>query len=674
MASVALALQPQIAEQLAAMSGDIEQLNSTIERAVADGNLIASSARNIRALLEGAGSDVYFRSVKELVDAAEWQELNDRFYQTLAFGTGGLRGRTIGKIVTAVERGNAREGERPEFPCVGTNAMNFFNINRATRGLVAYLQDWNRRAGISTKPKIVIANDPRFFSKEFAELTAKLAAENGCDAFVFDGPRSVPELSFAVRHLHASAGIVVTASHNPPHDNGYKVYFDDGAQVIEPPASGIITRVNAITTESFTPLPKEQQGKVTVIGKNIDQAYMRRLETLILDPRVIREAKSLRIVYTPLHGTGSVIIKPMLTRLGFNFQVVPEQDCFDGWFPTVKSPNPEYGEALTIAIDLAEKENADLVAATDPDCDRMGVAVRTKDGKMKLLTGNQIGSLLAWYRIKTLFDKGVLNKQNAARAVIIKTFVTTDLQKAIAGHYGVRCVETLTGFKYIGAKLTNYERAIPEQLRQSYADLAENETRRLRFAYSSFYVFGGEESYGYSGADFVRDKDGNGAVIMFCEVAAYAKSRGQTVDQLLDEIYSQFGYFAEKTSSLVFEGAEGANKIASLMKSYAADPVREILRSRVANIRNFETDEIKDVEGDLIPKTKMLMLELEDGTRIAVRPSGTEPKIKYYLFARRQPESEKFTGADLDRIKAEVEKHLEDLWNWLRKDAESRLR
>jgi phosphoglucomutase len=661
-------------EELAPMAEDAEQLNPKIERAVAEGQLMESTAKNIHTLLSGARSDLYLRAVSELVGAGEWQELNDRFYQTLAFGTGGLRGRTIGKIVTTAERGNAREGERPEFPCVGTNAMNFFNINRATRGLVAYLQDCNRHEGVSTKPKIVIAHDPRFFSKEFVEMAAKVAAENGCDAFVFDGPRSVPELSFAVRHLHANAGIVITASHNPPHDNGYKVYFDDGAQVIEPPASGIIAKVNAITTESFTPLPKDQQGKVTVIGKNIDQAYMRRLETLILDPRVIREAKSLRIVYTPLHGTGSVIIKPMLTRLGFNFQVVPEQDCFDGRFPTVKSPNPEYGEALTMAIDLAEKENADLVAATDPDCDRMGASVRTKDGKMKLLTGNQIGSLLAWYRIKTLLDKGVLNKQNAARAVIIKTFVTTDLQNAIANHYGVRCVETLTGFKYIGAKLTNYERAIPEHLRQSYADLAENETRRLRLAYSSFYVFGGEESYGYSGADFVRDKDGNGAVIMFCEVAAYAKSRGQTVDQLLDEIYSQFGYFAEKTSSLVFEGAEGANKIASLMKSYAADPVREILRSRVANIQNFETDEIKDVEGDLIPKTKMLMLELEDGTRIAVRPSGTEPKIKYYLFARRQPESEKFTGANLDRIKAEVEKHLEDLWNWLRKDAESRLR
>jgi len=656
------------------MTADLSDLHVRIEQAGAHGQLMASSAKNIRTLLEGAGSDIYFRSVKELVHAAEWEELNDRFYQTVAFGTGGLRGRTIGTIVTTAERGNAGADERPEFPCVGTNAMNFFNINRATRGLVAYLHDWNRREGILTKPKIVIAHDPRFFSKEFAELAAKVAAESGCDAFVFDGPRSVPELSFAVRHLHASAGIVITASHNPPHDNGYKVYFGDGAQVIDPPASGIIAKVNAITTESFTPLSTEHQGKVTVIGKDIDQAYMRRLETLILDPRVIREAKSLRIVYTPLHGTGSVIIEPMLTRLRFNFQVVPEQDYFDGRFTTVKSPNPENGEALTMAINLAEKDNADLVAATDPDCDRLGVAVRSKDGKMKLLTGNQIGSLLAWYRIKTLFDKAVLDRQNASRTAIIKTFVTTDLQNAIADHYGVRCVETLTGFKYIGAKLAKYERAIPEQLRQSYADLAESETRRLSLAYSSFYVFGGEESYGYSGADFVRDKDGNGAVIMFCEVAAYAKSRGQTVDQLLDEIYLQFGYFAEKSNSLVFEGADGANKIGSLMKSYAADPVREILYSNVANIKNFEADEIKDVEGDLVPKAKMLMLELEDGTRIAVRPSGTEPKIKYYLFARRQLGSEKFSRQDLDRIKTEVEKHLEDLWNWLRKDAESRLR
>jgi phosphoglucomutase len=660
-------------EQFAAMPADLKELNSKIERAVAGGQLMQSTAKNIRSLLAGATTDLYFKSVNQLADGCEWSELNDRFYQTLAFGTGGLRGRTIGKIVTTAERGTAGEDERPQFPCVGINAMNFFNINRATRGLIAYLHDWNRRKENSAKPKLVIAHDPRFFSKEFAELAARIAAENGCDASVFEGPRSVPELSFAVRYLKASAGVVITASHNPPYDNGYKVYFSDGAQVIEPHASGIIAKVNAITTESFTPLPKDRQGKVATIGKDIDQAYMRRLETLILDPLMIREAKSLRVVYTPLHGTGSVIIKPLLTRFGFNFQVVPEQDRFDGRFPTVKSPNPENAEALTMAINLAEKQGADLVVATDPDCDRMGAAVRAKDGKMKLLTGNQTGSLLAWYRINTLFDKGVLDEQNASRAVIIKTFVTTDLQKAIADHYGLRCVETLTGFKYIGAKLGKYERAIPEQLRQNYVDLTEQETRRLRLAHSSFYVFGGEESYGYSGADFVRDKDGNGAVIMFCEVAAYAKLRGQTIDQLLDEIFARFGYFAEKNGSLVFEGAEGANKIARLAESYITDPFPEVLGSKVVNITNFETETIWDIEGDPIPREKMSIFELEDRTRIAVRPSGTEPKIKYYLFAQRRPENGRFDSVELSRIKLQVGEKLDRLWDWLQKDAELRL-
>src|SRR5437762_3736112 len=660
-------------EQLPAMSAELEYLNSQVKQAVADGQLMESTPKNIDTLLGGARTDLYFTSVNELVSWAQWSELNDRFYQTLAFGTGGLRGRTIGKIVTAAERGNAGEDERPQFPCVGTNAMNFFNINRATRGLVAYLHDWNGRERISARPRLVIAYDPRFFSKEFAELAAKVAAENGCDACVFDGPRSVPELSFTVRYLKASAGIVITASHNPPYYHGYKVYFSDGAQVIEPHASGIIAKVKAITSESFRPVPKDRQGKVSTIGKDIDQAYMRRLETLILDPLMIREAKSLRVIYTPLHGTGSVIIKPLLTRLGFNFQVVPEQDRFDGRFPTVRSPNPENAEALTMAINLAQKQDADLDVATDPDCDRMGAAVRGQDGKIKLLTGNQIGSLLAWYRIRTLFDKGVLDKQNAARAVIIKTFVTTELQQAIADYYGLRCVETLTGFKYIGAKLGKYERAIPEQLRQSYVDLTEQQTRRIRLAHSSFYVFGGEESYGYSGADFVRDKDGNGAVIMFCEVAAYAKSRGRTVDQLLDEIFAIFGYFAEKNGSLVFEGAEGAGKIRQLVESYAKHPFSEVLGSKVTSVRNFETETIRDIEGDEIPKEKMSIFELEDKTRIAVRGSGTEPKIKYYLFAQRRPKGRKFDSLQLERIKSEVEEKLERLWDWLQKDAQSRL-
>jgi phosphoglucomutase len=662
-----------MAEQFAAMPARSGQLDSKIAHAVADGQLMESAAKNIHALLGCAPSDLYLRSVSELVDAAEWSELNDRFYQTLAFGTGGLRGRTIGKIVTTAERGNAREGERPEFPCVGTNAMNFFNISRATQGLVAYLHDWNRDERITAKPKVVIAHDPRFFSKEFAQLAAKVASENGCDAFVFEGPRSVPELSFAVRYLRAGAGVVITASHNPPHDNGYKVYFGDGAQVIEPHASGIIAKVNEINSEAYKPLTKDRQGMITVIGREIDEAYMERLEKLVLDPTVIYEAKSLKIIYAPLHGTGSVIIKPMLKRLGFNFKVVPEQDRFDGRFPTVKSPNPENAEALTMAINLAEKENADVVVATDPDCDRMGAAVRARDGKMKLLSGNQIGSLIAWYRTKTLFEKGVLNEQNVSCAVIIKTFVTTDLQKAIAEHYGLRCVETLTGFKYIGAKLGDYERAIPEQLRQNYVDLSENETRKLRLDHSSFYVFGGEESYGYSGADFVRDKDGNGAVIMFCEVAAYAKARGKTVDQLLDDIYSEFGYFAEKNGSLVFEGAEGATKIARLIKSYATNPFPEVLGSKVTSVRNFETDRIEDAEGDQIPKEKMLMFELQDGTRIAVRPSGTEPKIKYYLFAHRRPDKGKFDSGELNQIKTGVQEKLDRLWDWLQRDAQSRL-
>ncbi len=665
-----------MSEQLPAMSGNVENLNSKIARAVADGQLMESTAKNIRLLLGSDPSGLYFRAIDELVTNAQWSELNDRFYQTLAFGTGGLRGRTIGKIVTASERGDAHEDERPEFPCVGANAMNYFNISRATQGLVAYLHDCNAREKISAKPKLVIAHDPRFFSQKFAQLAAKVASENGCDAFVFEGPRSVPELSFAVRYLKANAGVEITASHNPPYDNGYKVYFRDGAQVIEEHASGIIAKVNVITSEAYEPLSKDRQGKITVVGADIDEAYMQRLETLVLDPTVIHEAKSLKIIYTPLHGTGRVIIKPMLQRLGFNVTVVPEQDHFDGRFPTVKSPNPENAEALTMAIDLAEKENADVVVATDPDCDRMGAAVRTSKGKMNLLTGNQIGSLLAWYRTKTLLDKGVLNQRNASRGVIIKTFVTTDLQKAIAEHYGLRCVETLTGFKYIGAKLGNYEQALPKEMRQNYVDLSEYETRKLRLEHSSFYVFGGEESYGYSGADFVRDKDGNGAVIMFCEVAAYAKAHGKTVDQLLDDIYSEFGYFAEKNGSLVFEGAEGATKIARLIKSYATDPFREVLGSSLASIRNFEVDDIKDSEGDQIPKEKMLMFELQDPAgagRIAVRPSGTEPKIKYYLFAHRRPEKGKFDSVELNQIKTEMNEKLDRLWEWLQKDAQSRL-
>jgi phosphoglucomutase len=667
------------AAKLAAMSTD--DLNDAIEHAVADGKLLDSAASNVRALLAGAPSDVYGRSVEELIAAGAWEELNDRFYKTLEFGTGGLRGRTIGKIVTAAERGNAGASERPQFPCVGTNAMNFYNISRATQGLVQYIKQWQAKKFVGSaerrptggKPSIVIAHDTRFFSKEFTDLAARVAAENGCDAFIFDGPRSTPELSFAVRHLNASAGIVITASHNPPHDNGYKVYFADGGQVIEPHASGIIAKVNAIASETYEALPQDRQGAIKIVGREIDEAYLQRLETIVLDRDVVRAAKSLRIVFTPLHGTGNVTLPTVLQRLGFSFEIVKEQEPFDPRFSTVKSPNPENAEALTLAMQLADKTGADLVIATDPDCDRLGVAVRGANGKIKLITGNQIGSLLLWYRLKKFFELAVLNKENASRAVAIKTFVTTDLQKVIPESCGVRCVETLTGFKYFGAKLEKYERALPPEIREKYRDLSEEQKRAAQLKYSSFYVFGSEESYGYSGADFVRDKDGNAGALMFCEVAAYAKSRKQTVDQLLDETFAEFGYFAEKNTSLYLEGAQGAKQIERLLESYASAPPNEMLGSKVTSIRNFETDTIRDVEGDEIPKQKMSIFELADGTRIAVRGSGTEPKIKYYLFGQRRPGKSRFSLVQLQKIKADVNTRLENVWSWLQRDVERRL-
>ena len=654
----------------------MSDISTRIQEAVSDGQLLESSARNIGQILQRTSSPVTAASIGELVEQGAWDELNDRFYKTLAFGTGGLRGRTIGKVVTVAERGTPQPLERPEQPCVGTNAMNYYNISRATQGLVAYLKAWFAQNNLPGKPKLVVANDTRHFSRDFTELTAKVAVENGCDVCIFEGPRSTPQLSFSVRHEGANAGIVITASHNPPHDNGYKVYFDAGAQVVEPHASGIIGKVNAVEADVYTPVPAAERGKVTVLGRANDEAYMARLETLILDrPMVAAAAENgLRIVFTSIHGVGGTIIKPMLDRLGFRYTVVPAQEIGDGRFPTVKSPNPENAEALTLAMARADQDKADLVIATDPDCDRMGVAVRNRAGQLELLTGNQIGSLMAYYRVTKLIAQGVITPENAGRCVIVKTFVTTDLQKAIAEKHGMRCVETLTGFKYIGEKLGKYEAALPAEVREKYRTLPEAETRALRLAQSSYYVCGGEESYGYSAADFVRDKDGNGAAVVFAEVAAYAKSRGLTLIDVLDEVYAGYGFYLEKNGSLTFEGADGAAKIQRLVDSYAGQPPAEADGSAVHGTRNFATGTFTDVEGDTIPKEKMLMFDLVDGRRIAVRPSGTEPKIKFYMFARRAPEAGKaFTAEELATIKAHVKASLEQLWTWVQADVAQRL-
>ncbi|MBX9742286.1 MAG: phospho-sugar mutase [Chthoniobacterales bacterium] len=649
-------------------------LLQSITSAVAAGNLSSSSAENIRMLLkQEAPSSFSERVVQELVAREEWKELNDRFFRTLAFGTGGLRGKTMGEVITSLELGNKRSDGRPEFSCVGTNMINDATITRATRGLVTYVCRWHRKQQRLGRPKICISYDTRFFSREFAELTANVVREYGCDALLFEAPRSTPELSFAVRYCKATAGVNITASHNPPAYNGYKVYFEDGAQVIEPHATAIIELVDQVEKEKHEPLTNEQQGEMLLLGTALDEAYRERLESLVLQPDLF-QTHEIKVVYTPLHGVGGVIIVPLLNSVGVTCLPVAAQMVPDGLFSTVRSPNPENAEALTLGITLAEKENADLVIATDPDDDRMGVAVRDAAGQFQLLTGNQIGVLLVWYRLEQLFALGVLNEENKKHAVVIKSIVTTDLQKAITEKRGVSCVETLTGFKYIGAKLERYEKLLPAAIQTSYRELSEAESRAARLRDALYFVFGGEESYGYSLGDFVRDKDGNAAALCFSEVAAYAKSQHKTLPELLDQIYSEYGFYCERGESLAFEGAQGAGQMKNLIDSYTTTaPLQSIDGKKVVQFQNFETETILDSEGEVLPKEAMLIFTLEGDARVIVRPSGTEPKIKYYLFAAKKPVAGTFSKEELRCVKQQLQQELERLWEWLKKDALDRV-
>jgi len=638
-----------------------------LAEAVEAGRVLADSGKNIEVLLTGTSDERAEDAVVELVDGGHWAELNDRFYKTLAFGTGGLRGRTIGKVVTRVERGVSEPGDRPEFPCYGTASMNFYNVNRAIRGFISYVKKHLAESGEDRKPVFVIARDTRHFSADFAHYCGTVCVEKGCDAYLFDGPRATPELSFALRTLRADAGVVLTASHNPAHDNGFKAYFNDGGQIVEPHAGGIIAEVNALASDSYEALPDDEQGTVHALGVEMDEKYKEKLRTILLRPDLL-DGRSARVVYTNLHGTGGWIVVPMLRELGFEVITVKEQDEQDGRFPTVDSPNPENASALHKAIELAEEVGAEAVIGTDPDCDRMGVAVRNAEGEMQLLSGNQIGTLMAWYRIKTFFEQGIVTESNRSRATLIKTFVTTGFQSAVAQHFGIGVVSTLTGFKYIGEKLRKYEEAIPADRRGDYRSLSEEETRALRLEYSRFLVFGGEESYGYLGGDFVRDKDGNGSVVMFAELAAFAMSGEKRITDLLDELYHEYGVYDEMNTDIVLEGAEGAAKIAALTRSYSAQPPTEIDGSAVVKIQDFSRENVYDEEGDLIPKAGMIMVHLEGGQRFAVRPSGTEPKIKFYLFGKGESEP-----ADLAASKAAVKAGLEALWKWLESDAHSRM-
>ena len=647
------------------------ELDSLLDDALANGDLLPSSHENIHELLDGSNDPVYEASVAELAEASDWKRLNNRFFQKLAFGTGGLRSQTIDDPPTAAEQGSAAEGERPEHPCVGTNALNEVNITRAALGLVRYI----KKAGDpDRKPSLVLARDTRHFGKAFADTVTRVANENGCDVYLFSKPRSTPQLSFAVRHLNASAGIVLTASHNPPPDNGFKAYWSDGAQVVEPHASGIIKEVNAITSGAYDPEPESEHGKVIELGEENDAAYMERLESLLLDPELVKRESSLKIVFTNLHGTGGAISPQMLRRLGFHCETVPEQDSEDGWFPTVASPNPENAAALEMGIAQAKRDGADIVIATDPDCDRLGVAVRDADGEMQLLTGNQIGSLMGWYRIKTFCEQGIVTDENKEHSILVKTFVTTELQDAIAKKWGIPCVNTLTGFKYIGEKLGKYEAAIPENLRGNYREKSDAETRALRLEHSRFFIFGGEESYGYLGADFLRDKDGNGSVVMFAELAAYAKSQGLTIPGLMDRLYCEFGYYLEGQQAEKLTGADGAAQIQALAKDYSVNPPAEVDGVAVSRVRDFANEDIRDEEGDLIPKEKMIFVDLADGRAFAVRPSGTEPKIKFYLFIRPKPGVDPaIDPADLEAVKEAATASQESLRAWILADMKERL-
>ena len=636
------------------------EFKQAIESAVQEGKLSTDSAENVgRLMRESKQVPRMVASIQELVDTCEWEELNDRFFRTLAFGTGGLRGRTIGKVVTKAEMGKPTALGRPEFPAVGTNCMNEGNVVRATQGLVNYLQ----KSFPGQAPRVVFAHDTRFFSREFAELAARTVAAAGGTAYLFSEDRSTPELSFAVRHLGAQAGVEITASHNPSHDNGYKAYFSDGAQIVEPHASGIIREVEAVREPNLNP-QWEGGGKVVSIGAEVDEEYQLGLRELILEEEMLKkEGKALKVVFSPLHGTGGRIVPEMLARAGVKVLLVKEQEKGDGRFPTVKSPNPENGEALAMGIELAKKERGDLVLATDPDGDRMGVALRNRDGEYELITGNQIGSLLAAYRIDRMRAKGWIQPGQEKSCCLIKTFVTTDLQKEIAAVAGIRCVETLTGFKYIGEKLGIYEKQAGGR-----GKMGAEEWRKKRMEKSTFFVFGGEESYGYSGGDYVRDKDANGAVLMFVEAAAWAKSQGRNLLEEMDEIYRRHGLYLEKLGTLEMPGAEGAKQIAQAVESYQSRPPKVWGGRTVVGVVDFEKGCHRDVEGQEIPKERMLIFDLGEGFRVAVRASGTEPKMKCYFFGKRK------VGAteDLGRAKQELAGELNELWSWTQADAEKR--
>ncbi|QYM77566.1 phospho-sugar mutase [Horticoccus luteus] len=645
-------------------------LRQKIADAVQAGRLMPSAEDNLIAWSEAQLPAWVRASVEELVAKEAWSELNDRFYRYLEFGTGGMRGRTIGVVQAAAETGQVNAAGTPEHAAVGSNMLNDFTLIRAVVGLHRYTVKFLAGAGRQETPRLVIAHDVRHFSRHFCELAASTWTRLGGEAFIFDGPRPTPQLSFAVRALKTHTGVVITASHNPPHDNGFKAYFEDGAQVIAPHDKGIVTEVNAVPLAELAAfLAIDLQG-VTTLGRAADDAYLAVAAKAVIDPEVFRGGEKLRIVFTNIHGTGGIHSVPLLLHAGARVEEVPSQVAFDGRFPTVKSPNPENAAALKLAVELAEKTGADVVLATDPDADRMACAVRTREGKLQLLTGNQIGSLLAEYRLARYKELGWIPAEGSSRVAIIKTFVTTQLQDAIGRGHGVKVVNTLTGFKWIAAKMRGYE----EQLRAAmgpgfdYDATPFRERARLLQEHATFYAFGTEESYGYLPNDYLRDKDGNAACVMFAELCAWVKKRGLTVTEYLDEIYLKYGFFLEGTINLYYEGATGAAKIKRILETYRAAPPTAFGDVAVVKFDDFGRERILDADGEEVPKQDLYFVTLGDGTCFAARGSGTEPKMKFYVFAQA-----KVGGAsELPAVKQRAQAALDEIMKHIEADARQR--
>ena len=535
------------------------------------------------------------------------EEIKDRFYKELEFGTAGLRG-VIG---------------------MGTNRMNKYTVGKAPQGLANYIIE----QGTQDKG-VAISYDSRRMSDEFSLQTALILNANGIKTYLFEKLRPVPELSFAVRQLGCTAGIMITASHNPPKYNGYKVYWDDGSQIVAPRDKDIIAKVRAISDfKEIKTMSKEEaikKGLFNVVGTEMDDKYINTLKNLVLNPEIVKEeGKKLKIVYTPLHGTGNTVTSRLLKELGFeNVYVVPEQEKPDGNFPTVDYPNPEDKKAFKLALELAKKVDADVVLANDPDADRLGIYAKdTKTGEYMTYTGNMSALLIAEYRISQMKEKGLL----PADGMFITTIVSSELAKAIARNYGLECIEVLTGFKNIGAVIKK-------------AEEKKDKT----------YVFGFEESYGCLIGDYARDKDGISAVMSLCEAAAYYKSKGMTLWDQMMKIYEKYGFYKEEQVSIVLEGADGAEKIKSMMTNMRNNLPEKIGKYKVIEFKDVELDEIKNlVTGEQrktgLPKSNVLYYELENNAWCCVRPSGTEPKIKLYMGVK--ADSMESAEKDLEELK-----------------------